>query len=377
MELIRHEVYKIFRQKVIYIAFIVFAALNTMQFFDGLTTHDELRELYRTMGNEVTDEKIAWASQFKREFDEKHAQKIPMSKEWWVKSQYAGDIINTLRIKKMYEEDGSRLEEQLSATKYQSDQDYEYKVMKLTLETLKKVGYKDEVHFVHGWRNIIKFNSHVGFYFIGALVIIGLANVYSQEYSTRMDSLIFSSKHGRRRIILAKFIAIVIYCSAVTLAFAIKILSLNGYYYGFSGWNAPFKTMNYQTPSFAGDIWQFYAMQQLYVVFGSIVLGLLVAFLSSLTRQPMIPAFIVGIVFMLRDVEKMNINIGIFESILSLVFKYTEFIEMDRLGSYYGSTYNFFGTPLLYHHYVLLMMIPFCVFSCLCIYFNVRRRQVI
>lgn len=59
-------------------------------------------------------------------------------------------------------------------------------------------------------------NIHSSYPFsIGLLVLIGLAPVFSAEYSRRTDALILSSKHGKKKLIFAKVKAGLIFAVAV------------------------------------------------------------------------------------------------------------------------------------------------------------------
>ncbi|WP_106767502.1 hypothetical protein [Paenibacillus faecalis] len=338
MNLIKHEVYKVFSQKVIYVALAVFSALCLFDFYSSndISLHQKTREVYKSLEGKTTEERIAWA---KREYEEiKKRPNGEQDDETTARTKVAINILNS-------DNPGN-----------------------------------EELYDLQSWKNIIRFTDHVGFYFIGGLVILGLSNIFSYEYNTRMDSLIFSSKHGRRRITLAKVAAVAVYCSAVCLFFSCLVFVLNGSFLGLDGWNTPLETMVsfYMHTSFEGPIWLFYGMQQLYVIAGSIMLGLLVTFLSSFTKFPLIPAFIAGFIFLLPDVlSKTAINIPYFTDFVAITFKYNELVRMERLGGPDFVTYDIFGIPMSFELYVLILMIVLFTVSCLCIDYKVRKRQVI
>jgi ABC-type transport system involved in multi-copper enzyme maturation permease subunit len=340
MNLIKHEIYKIFSQKVIYIAFVVFVALYSLYFFSttNLSLQNEIKEIYHTMDGKTTEEKIDWANREYEEIKNRPTPGVKPDDKTSAIASVAIDIQNSVQLG------------------------------------------NEEFYDLQGWKNIITFNNQIGFYFIGGLVILGLSNLFSHEYTTRMDSLIFSSKHGRRRMTIAKIAAVAVYCSVFVLLFSCIVLLLNGYFYGLSGWHAPLKTMYhfYSDTSFTGPIWVFYAMQQLYVIVGSILLGLLVVFISSFTKFPMIPAFIGGLVFLLPDVlHKISIGIPIVTELALQILKYNEFVKMERLGSPHFVTFDLMGIPMSYELYMFIIMIAVLIVSCLCIDYKVRKRQVI
>jgi ABC-type transport system involved in multi-copper enzyme maturation permease subunit len=81
-------------------------------------------------------------------------------------------------------------------------------------------------------------------YLIGFLIIFFIAPIFAGEYGTRMESLILSSKRGKRGVIAAKFFASLL---AVTVIFTFVMgcyLLLCGAVLGFSGGESSFTTMN-------------------------------------------------------------------------------------------------------------------------------------
>jgi ABC-type transport system involved in multi-copper enzyme maturation permease subunit len=82
-------------------------------------------------------------------------------------------------------------------------------------------------------------------YIIGFLIIFFVAPVFAGEYSTKMDSLILSSKRGKRGVIAAKFFSSIL---AVTLIYIFVMgfyILLCGSILGFSGGESSFVTMYY------------------------------------------------------------------------------------------------------------------------------------
>lgn len=278
MELIKHEVYKIFRQKVIYIGFVIFVALYCIYFFSD-------------------------------------------------------------------------------------------------------IGLSPVVPEITGLSNIMIFNTQIGFYFIGGLTIIGLANNFSREYNSRMDSLIFSSKHGRKKIVLAKIASVLVYVSSVTIAFALFIIVLNGVFYGLVGWDLPLKEMHnfYNGTFYEGSILSFYVIQQLFVIAGSFLLGLFILLLSSLTKRSLVPAFLGGFVFLLPDIlMKWGINVSYITDFVYTLFVYMEFIAVEGIGRPHYLPYTqLFEIDFYYEQYLIVRMLFVLVISCICIFYSVRKRQVV
>lgn len=73
---------------------------------------------------------------------------------------------------------------------------------------------------------------------IGTVVAIGVSGVFSEEYGRRMDALLLTSRHGKKRCVYAKIIASFLFAVLSYLAFVlvnfIPVLAFNGFY----GWDA-------------------------------------------------------------------------------------------------------------------------------------------
>lgn len=229
---------------------------------------------------------------------------------------------------------------------------------------------------VLGWVNIIGFNFQIGYYFIGGLTIIGLTTMFSREYTSRMDRLIFSSKHGRMKLVFAKMVATLIYVSFITLLFSCVAIFINGTSFGLKGWNLSLMQIDnfYFTTIFEGTILNFYIIQQLYTIFGSFLFGLFIIFLSTLTRRTFMPIIGGLAVFLMPDIM---LNGPLTMPVLYNLFIYQEYIALEYLGVLTLPYVQLMGMDLYYEQYLLLKMILLLIISTGAIFYSVRRRQVL
>ncbi|MBP1995172.1 ABC transporter permease [Paenibacillus eucommiae] len=398
MRLIKLELYKIFSQKVIYIAFIVFASLYGMHFFGDIKQERDIKAMraaYEQYGGDLTEEKMVWANQvwevYLQEVEraKKEEKKGPLSDSQLIaQSQVAMDIRNALEQKANYLQQMQWLEEQSQGksgqgmheqeTHGQSDNsEYSRKAALTELHAKAAVGYPNYILYQPGWNHILRFMNEIGYFFAAALTIVGLSGTFSREYASHMDHLLFSSRHGRRKMVLSKIAAAAIYCVVIVLAYSCIAFVLNAYYYGLGGWNANVVNLYnlFAGTSFNGPIWLFYLRQLSYAILGCTALGLFVMLVSSWTRSSIIPAFISGIVFMLPIVVIfVQIPSELLTILILQVFRYMEFIQLESLNTF--MTYNFFGIPLLYEHALLYIMLVLLCLSAWLILFSIRRRQV-
>jgi ABC-type transport system involved in multi-copper enzyme maturation permease subunit len=137
------------------------------------------------------------------------------------------------------------------------------------------------------------YNSFIKYYasfLLGFLILFFIAPVFSSEYSTRMDSLILSSKHGKRGVIIAKFIASLI--SVVALfAFLVGTFCLMcGAFFGFSGGETSLRAMAYDIFQYLNSPYDFTMLQFLLLslgisLFACIGFGVFTLFISSKVRN--------------------------------------------------------------------------------------------
>lgn len=69
------------------------------------------------------------------------------------------------------------------------------------------------------WANIFYNIDQFGIAFMGVMILIGLAPLYSEEYATGMDSILLSSRYGKGQLISAKCYAAILYAFLYGAAF--------------------------------------------------------------------------------------------------------------------------------------------------------------
>lgn len=73
---------------------------------------------------------------------------------------------------------------------------------------------------------------------IGFIIVIAISPVYSDEYTSGMDSLILTSRFGKTKVIYAKMAASIIFGLSLALFSIIMLTVLFTINYGFTGWEA-------------------------------------------------------------------------------------------------------------------------------------------
>ncbi|XID90601.1 ABC transporter permease subunit [Paenibacillaceae bacterium WGS1546] len=383
--MIRLELYKIYMQKVIYIAFAVFAALYISQFYNELQPAHEIegvRAAYKEYGGALTEEKLAWAEEteaaFQKQYQDSVESGVALDPILRYQSQVANDILSASSYRAMLAKQRQEREAWLSLPKAQGGPtEAQRREAIAVLKVAEAIGAPDYVMDQHAWLRTLQFMNEIGYFFVVALAIIGLAGSFSREYANGMDQLLLSSRHGRSKAVVAKLAAAAIYCASLVALFSAIVFLLHGYYYSFAGWDRPLVNLFrlYSSTGFGGQIWQFYLLQQICAIGGCVALGWLTVLFSSWTRNMVLPAMLGGLAFILPVIIIfMNLPTeGVFRTVLH-VLRYMEYIQAEYIDSV--SYYPIFGQLLLYRNGVWINLFVSLAVTVGLLYATIRRRQV-
>lgn len=385
MRLIRLELYKIYMQKVIYIAFAVFSALYISQFFNELKPAHEIegaRAAYKEYGGALTEKKQAWAEEtmaaFQKQRQESEERDVALDPILLYQSWVANDILSAANYQTMLAKQRQEREVWLSLLEADGGPtEAQRREAIAEAKVTEAIGAPDYVMDQNAWVQTLQFMNQVGFFFVAILTIVGLAGSFSREYASGMDQLLLSSRFGRSKVVTAKLAAAAIYCTSIVFLFSLIVLLIHGFYYGLGGWSQPLVNLFriYSGTGFGGPIWQFYLLQQICAVGGCIALGWLVILFSSGGKNMIIPAMLSGLAFILPIVIIfMNLpSEGVFRISLH-VLRYMEYIQAEYMDSV--SYYSIFGKLLLYRNVVWVNMLISLAVPAGLLYAIIRRRQV-
>lgn len=100
--------------------------------------------------------------------------------------------------------------------------------------------------YAKGWINLI--DSTGLWFFLVLAICVCIAPVFATEYQTGMDSLIFTSKYGKSKVIGAKILASFLYGSIVFVINVVLSMAVILIPYGTDGWNLPIQIMDTVCP---------------------------------------------------------------------------------------------------------------------------------
>lgn len=134
--------------------------------------------------------------------------------------------------------------------------------------------------------------------FMGLTMFMMFSGSFIIEYNSNMDGLIKATKNGKKQLVISKFIAAGVSASIVNLAILYTmvlraLLSLN-----FKGLDTPLKNLWYFGNSGSNvTVMQMILIMTATIILGSFMLAALGLFLSSISKNAIVP-FLVGGAFM-------------------------------------------------------------------------------
>lgn len=115
-----------------------------------------------------------------------------------------------------------------------------------------------------------------------------IAPVFSMERSSGMDSLILSSRNGRRKIVTAKLLSVLV-ASIVVVVLYLSATFMFGFlpHGSFSGWDAAIQSIpTYARSMFRWKVWQLAVVGAVWLIFTGAVYSLIICFISSRMKSP-------------------------------------------------------------------------------------------
>ena len=231
--------------------------------------------------------------------------------------------------------------------------------------------------YFRGWMQLIDFAYTFSFVFLGALILLTLAPVFAEEYAVKMDSLILSSRHGRKKIVTAKIVASLLAVFSYAVIFLIMNVTVNSMLFSLDGSRVALQELfKYRFSPFNLNVSQYFFIQQATHLFGAAAFSFLVLLLSVFSRSSLIPFFTGGAVyagpFFLTRV--LNIEHELIQRLMD--FSYSQLIMVEELFSNFH-VINLFGMPVLYLYAIYFFFLLLSAVTIFLIYSGFAKRQVI
>lgn len=158
-----------------------------------------------------------------------------------------------------------------------------------SLERLEELG-EPEFANVLLWENLFNnWGEHMMQFLLFVPLTFVIAPVFAVERSSGTDNLILSSRNGRRKIVTAKLLSVLV-SSTVVAALYLAATFLFGFlpHGSFRGWDADIQSIpTYARSMFPWRAWQLAAVGAAWLIFTGAVYSLMICFISSHMKSQM------------------------------------------------------------------------------------------
>lgn len=159
------------------------------------------------------------------------------------------------------------------------------------------------------WDDWIDINNSMLPLLIAFVVILGVASVYTGEYTSKMHGILLTTKNGRSKLFWSKLLASCLFAAMVVIIFQSLAALLHMHVYGLPFKNTPMNSLTsfYKRPN---TMWalEFYVCQLAGSLLGAIVLTAVTLCISSLCRSNLVSFFISGIYFALGALYSLSLE---------------------------------------------------------------------
>ncbi|OAS19315.1 ABC transporter permease [Paenibacillus oryzisoli] len=369
--LLTFELYKIFQQKSIYITLIMLLGLIAVSL--NLQKTSSNFPYYKEWEGQLTEEKYERAEAAHLALMSRVNEGIPLTREEQKMQSFYENISDFRALEEDRKASIGVLNERLHLQEADAEAAYEQRRTGLELRMLEGIEI-NELSYNRAPSEMIDFVRVFGFLISGALILIGLASIFSNEYATGMDQFQLSSKYGRKRVVTAKIIASLIY---VIFVIGTWVVFNALHWIGGGGWKSPIQQLlRYRDSPYDYDILSLIGVQIGIHTLGAFGLAMFVLLISALCRNTFRSFLISGFVFVLPIAfeEVFTVNLGSLGVLIE--FSYTNvMVVYDLLATF--QTINLFGMPVLYPIAAVAVII---VLSALCVqllYWTIRRKEVV
>lgn len=310
IRMLKTELYKIYSKRVIWIAMLVFLGLFLvlkLQFIDNVgvkyTLEPMRSELSAAVANEDFHEFVR-SKEYRCSFDE-ITQFIPQSVVDYIEqnkdyerayNSLAVDLVSS--VNNYFERIDLRAAHiaELAEDVAKSDGSVLTKAKAKLLETYQNTEVTMELNLESSANNFIDINHAVVFPgLIMLVIVVGLAGIYSDEYTSGTQAALLTSRKGRRGVFLSKLCAAAIYIINVVLVMELFYMIVTAICY-----HAPNSTISaastyglYLT-TYPGTVYGFCIRQILGTLLAGFTLGSIIMCLSALSKNALIPFFVAG-----------------------------------------------------------------------------------
>ena len=365
MDLIKHELYKIFSNKSVLILFIIVTIFSGVYFTAEIhyskVDNTVISNMTQKLEGPITESKVEKASleiERSRNMNSQQSPWVANPKRLFEFNAYS-KLVAINRAYMIKQADLMKINIENNGAKGFPHKNNVLLYGMLTATSI------NEFHYTAGWDIIVGYANSFGAVIMAAFILLGLSAMFCGEYASRMDSIILSSKYGKTKLIKAKLVASILYILGLILFFNLLNLVANIGAFGIHGWNSPIQCLiGFENSPYKFSVLQYYFLQLLIHSAACIVFGLFVLLVSTLSKTRIVTFFIGVFTFVVPFLVDNAIPMK--KTLADLVVKFSCSWAMQgaKLFKSYR-TYDFFDNPVLYPIVViglLVVLLPvFCI----------------
>ncbi len=313
IRMLKTELYKIYSKKVIWIAMIVFLGLFLvfkLQFIgnvsvkytlepmrselSGAVENKNFHEFVRSKGyNCSAEEMTGYIPQSVFDYIEQHKDYERAYRS------LTGDLVSS--VNNYFERIDLRAAyiAELAEDVARSDGSALAKAKAKLLKTYRTTEITMELNLETSANNFIDINHTIVFSgLIMLVIIVGLAGIYSDEYTSGTQAALLTSKKGREGVFLSKLCAAAIYITNVVLvmeAFCMIVTAICHHAPDYTISAA--STYGLYLTTYPGTVYGFCFRQILGTLLAGFTLGSIIICLSALSKNALIPFFVAGVYY--------------------------------------------------------------------------------
>jgi hypothetical protein len=377
MALLKYELYKIFARKSVWVGALIIGAFVILgaSGFTSTMLYGDVNDFYRFF-KEYEGPANAKATQFAAKGNQmlKNSQTDnTLSEVEGYRYNYLYTAIKTAQNNQIWI--NSLIEDSRNTMKESAVNSYDYRNAKLENDMLMQLK-TPAIYFVYPWEEMTNFPNTCSFIFAVILILLGISPVFSEEYLSKMDALILSTRQGKRKLVTAKLLSTIIFCTAVSIfllsVLSCYILACNGT----MGWNAPLQASRFFSNSpYHLTILQFFLIICVIFVIGCIFFGILIFLISMLSQNVLIPVATGGAILAFPIIMQFTYTDSpawikaLFDFSYGAILEVTGFFDKFK-------TYNIFGFPVLYLNLILTVYLIISALIVIMSFQIFKRRQV-
>jgi ABC-type transport system involved in multi-copper enzyme maturation permease subunit len=345
LRLLKFELYKIYKQKSIYILFALLIAIISTGGWIDRSSEKDIYQGYQKWEGKLTADKINELDRIR----EKGNKNSDARQEFTFKENLLYSISMVIFQQTNFTEERNKEITKLTEKIHQTPLSYEKRQAELKKHMLSSI---DTSHFYYqkGPEVMMDMIYTFGFVITAFMTIIGIGPIFSKEYSSGMDQFLLSSKYGRSKAVTAKILASLVFILSVIAIWSLYSIVRASYSFGMHGWKSSLQSLyGFIESPYPFSLTNAFTMMMAIHVIAALAFGVMVVFISAVSKKVVVSVLVSGVIFGLPLALDTVLDYGGTKKVWVdrfISISIYQFMKVKELFAGFR-TYNFFGYPVL------------------------------